>query len=75
MYLRGNLLVRLATKRKSLPKVNLSLLATICDSVLVGLNSCFDGNFRHLQLDKHKAMEVEFIMLMLLIVTTMNRMK
>ena len=61
VYLRGSLPVRLATQRKSLPKFNLSLLATICDSVLAGLNSCSDRNFCHLQLDKYKAMEVEFI--------------
>ena len=38
VYLRGNLRVRLATQRKSLPKFNLRLLATTCESVWQGLN-------------------------------------
>ena len=39
MYLWGNLPVRLATQRKSLPKFNLSLLPTTCESVWPRLNS------------------------------------
>ena len=47
VYLRGNLLVRLATQRKSLTKFKLRPLATTCRSVWPGLKAKLKRRTRH----------------------------